>query len=219
MQHKCLSIDNVAVKMSADGSMTFEGYASMFGGVDSYGDSIVKGAYEKTLQNRERPVRLRWNHYGPVIGKLPELREDDYGLYVKGELTPGHSLANDVYASLKHGAVDGMSIGYIVIDSEQMGGIEYLKEIELIEISIVEEPADLGAKVSNVKDAQKRIDGLESLKECERFLREAGMAKATSLALVSKIKSLGRSESVGTQKTTSDAKSADLLRLIDSMEF
>ncbi len=190
MEFKQLALSEVQVKTYEDGHK-FEGYASVFDGLDSYGDSIMKGAYERTLTDRKRPIRMRWNHFGPVIGKWEEMFEDERGLYVRGSLTPGHSVAEDVYASLKHGAVDGMSIGYRVRDEFEEGGIRYLKEIDLVEISVVEEPADLGAQVGNVKHLGELIHQCDSLKEIESVLRDAGgFSRANATALVSRMKSL-----------------------------
>lgn len=193
METKNLTLDRVEVKFDGDNPGVFEGYASVFNGVDSYGDTILPGAYKATLEKRERPIQLRWNHRGPVIGKWLEIEEDEKGLRVKGELTPGHSVAEDAYALLKHGAVTGMSIGYRVKDaSETADGKRELKEIELVEISIVESPADNSAHVSDVKSA---ITEAESLKQIEAILRDAGgFSRADAVALVSRIKSLTHGE-------------------------
>lgn len=196
METKQTALDAVELKFDGDGRMTFAGYASVFGGVDAYGDTIDPRAYDRTIKpkNRARPIRMRWNHYGPVIGKWTETLVDEKGLYVKGELTPGHSKAQDVYASMKHGAVDGLSIGYIPKKIEMLDDNKrrLLKEIELVEISVVEEPADLGAKVGDVKSI---IEQAESLKEIESLLRDAGgFSRADACALVARIKSLGRGD-------------------------
>lgn len=200
MEIKTLPLESLQLKMDGEG-MTFSGYASVFGGVDSYGDTIDPKAYDKTIKRKasDRPIRMRWNHYGPVIGKWTAMRVDEKGLYVEGELTPGHSTASDVYASLKHGAIDGMSIGYIPkkIEMVDEGKRRLLKEIELVEISVVEEPADKNATVSDVKSCQDLIDGATSLKEIETVLREAGrFSRADATALVGRVKSLVQSESV-----------------------
>lgn len=202
MEIKQLALSNVELKFDGDKAGTFAGYASKFGGVDSYGDTILPGAYRKTLKKRDRPIRMRWNHFGPVIGKWLELREDEAGLYVEGELTPGHSVAEDVAASLKHGAVDGLSIGFRPVQIRDLGGgRRELKEIELVEISVVEEPADLGARVADVKSA---IDEADSLKEIEAILREAGrFSRADACALVARVKSMARGERVA---ETTDAE-------------
>lgn len=191
MEYKQIQLSDVRVKFGDDMNRTFEGYASVFNGVDSYGDQIVAGAYSDTLKSRERPIRMRWNHFGPVIGRWTEIYEDDVGLYVKGSLTPNHSIADDVYSSMKHGAVDGMSIGYRVRKESRNGAIRRLEQIELVEISVVEEPADLGAMVAQVKNMGDAINQCESLKELESMLREsAGFSRSNATAFVSRVKSL-----------------------------
>lgn len=188
MQTKNLPINCLELKFAGE-NMRFSGYASVFNGVDSYGDTIIQGAYSKTLAQREREVKMRWNHYGPVIGKWLRMVEDEKGLYVEGELTPGHSKAIDVYASLKHGAIDGLSIGYYPVQIEQKDdGTRLLKEINLIEISVVEEPADINARIGDIKSA---INAALSLKEIEALLRDAGgFSRGDATALVSRIKTL-----------------------------
>lgn len=158
METKRLTLDSLELRLDTD-AMKFQGYASVFGGIDAYGDTIDPKAYEKTLKRKssDRPIRLRWNHFGPVIGKWVDMVVDSKGLLVTGELTPGHSVAMDAYASMKHGAVDGLSIGFYPKQIEMLDGENrrLLKEIELVEISVVEEPADLGARVSAIKAASK----------------------------------------------------------------
>ena len=189
---KKLDLQKLDLKFVGEG-MTFSGYASVFGQVDSYGDTIDPNAYDLTLKNRVRPVRMRWNHYGPVIGKWLRMTTDKTGLFVEGELTPGHSKAIDTYASLKHGAVDGLSIGYIAKSAvENPSGTRLLKEIELVEISIVEEPADINATVSSIKSA---IEQAKSIREIEATLRDsAGLSRLEACAVVSRIKSVIQSD-------------------------
>jgi HK97 family phage prohead protease len=194
MQFKQIPIDLVGFKFDENKPGLFSGYASTFNGVDSYGDTIVAGAYKKTINRKknDRPIRMRWNHFGGVIGKWLSFEEDEKGLFVTGELTPGHSTANNVYASMKHGAVDGLSIGYRPVKIEDHGnGKRTLKEIELVEVSVVEEPADLGAKIGDVKYLDEMINQIESLKDFEAFLRDTGgYSRANATALVSRIKAL-----------------------------
>lgn len=192
MEIKQLNLDAAELKF-AGAAFSFSGYASMFGGVDAYGDTIEPGAYKNTLSNRERPIRMRWNHYGEVIGKWTNMYEDEKGLYVEGELTPGHSKASDVFASLKHGAIDGLSIGYRVKAFDQINeGRRLLKEIDLIEISVVEEPADLAARIGEVKSVLEKAN---SLKEIESLLRDVGgFSRVDAKHLVSKVNSLYQRE-------------------------
>lgn len=195
MEHKLARVDALELKFDSAKLGHFSGYASAFGGVDSYGDTIAPGAYKSTLVGRDRAIAMRWNHYGPVIGKWVAMGEDEKGLYVEGQLTPGHSVANDVYASLKHGSVDGLSIGFRIKKQEQTGeDTRTLTEIDLIEISVVEQPADLAARVGDVKSA---IEDAQSLQEIEALLRDvAGLSKLDVKTLVSRIKSFGRRDAV-----------------------
>ena len=193
MELKRLELSSVELKFDGEKSGTFSGYASKFGGVDSYGDTILPGAYKKTIKKRERAIRMRWSHYGPVIGKWTEIREDEQGLFVSGELTPRHSVAQDVFASLQHGAIDGLSIGYRPVQIRGLGdGKRELKEIELIEISVVEEPADLQARIDDVK---AMLESVDCLKDIEALLREAGgFSRADATALVARVKAVARGE-------------------------
>lgn len=193
METKRLSLGETEVKLSDD-SMTFTGYASVFGGVDSYGDTIDPSAFNKTIKRgkADRPIRMRWNHFGPVIGKWLSMSVDEKGLKVEGELTPGHSLSRDIHASMKHGAVDGLSIGYLPkkIEMLEKGARRLLKEVDLIEISIVEEPADKAARI----DLKSALLAASSLKEIEALLRDGGFSQNDACLLVSRVKSLSHGE-------------------------
>lgn len=192
MQHKLINLNDINVKFDDARRGFFSGYASKFGGVDAYGDTVFPGAYKSTLENRDRPIQMRWNHYGDVIGKWIDIREDDEGLWVEGELTPGHSKAEDVYASMRHGAVSGLSIGYRINKAAPNAneGLD-LHEIDLVEISIVETPADIAAQIANVKSV---IEEATSLKEIESVLREAGFSRNDATLLVGRVKSIAYGE-------------------------
>jgi HK97 family phage prohead protease len=207
MEHKQLDLAKCEVKMGpgAEGALQFSGYASMFDGLDSYGDTVKAGAYKNTLMDRDRPVQLRFNHYGPVIGKFTEMYEDERGLFVAGELTKGHSVAEDTAALLRHGAISGMSIGYIVKEEEQQGVIRALKEIELIEISIVESPADNSAHITSLKSATK-------LKDVEHILRHKGFSQKEATEIVATVKKIHG------EREDEKAKEDNLLILKNFME-
>jgi HK97 family phage prohead protease len=202
-QHKLITLDSIGLKFYEGKQGVFSGYASVFGGVDSYGDTIYPGAYAKTIVERDRPVQLRFNHEQGVIGKWIRIEEDEKGLYVEGELTPGHSKAMDVYASLMHGAISGLSIGYVPKNfvPNEKGGLD-LYEIDLFEISVVESPADLAANIGRIKSD---IDSANSLKEIETLLRDAlGLSKSDATALVSRMRRLSLGEQEAENQKTSD---------------
>jgi HK97 family phage prohead protease len=145
MERKSLLLADAQFKLEGDDS-TFVGYASTFGNVDSYGDTIVKGAYAETLKAHGLP-KMFFNHDSSSvpIGKWVKAEEDDYGLLLTGEFTPGNALAAEVKAALKHGTVDSMSIGYSLRkgDYEDTPAGRTIKKVaRLAETSIVTFPAD-----------------------------------------------------------------------------
>lgn len=192
MLTKNISLKDVQVKFE-DESGIFSGYASVFNGVDSYNDTILPGAYKKVL--KEETPKMFFNHNANAlpIGKWIELQEDGNGLFVRGELTPGNPEAEAVKAALKHGTLDGLSIGYSLDHdgyTEKADGGRDIKEIKrLYEISVVTFPADKAARISEVKSED--IDEIKSIRDLENFLREAGgFSKSNAQALVAKAKSL-----------------------------
>jgi HK97 family phage prohead protease len=164
------------LKFSNEGA-TFSGYASAFGTIDAVGDTIVRGAFEETLKNRKRPPLMLFGHNpGRPIGVWKSITEDTTGLKVKGEFTPGNSDAQNIRASMKHGAIDGLSIGFRVPAGgadEKEGGGRVLNQIHLVEISVVSMPAEDNARIDTTT-VKSEILSLASLRDCDYFLRDAG---------------------------------------------
>lgn len=209
MEHKSLALANVQIKLAADDS-SFTGYASAFNRVDSYGDTIVKGAYAETLKVNGLP-KMFFNHeaYSVPIGKWVDAKEDDYGLLLTGEFTPGNNLGQEVRAALKHGTIDSLSIGYILMKGdfdEVTGGRVIRKVARLHETSIVTFPADKFAQINlaSVKASTDEIEGIKTLRDFEYFLRDAGsFSKGAAQALTARAKTLF---SVRDAVETSEAK-------------
>jgi HK97 family phage prohead protease len=176
----------------------FEGYASTFGNIDSFGDTIMKGSFSDTLTDRQYPVLMLANHSSSfAIGKWLELMEDDTGLYGMGELTPGNTIASNVYASMKHGAISGLSIGFRIAAGgaeEIEGGGRRITKVQLEEISVVGFPADSSARIAQVKSVADAISTIENIRECETFLREAGFSRSMAKRFISQMRPLYQRE-------------------------
>ena len=203
LMRKHLKLSDVSLKMEGDGG-TFEGYASVFGGVDAHGDTIVKGAYDYTLRANGQPklyLEHGWAQLGAVgsaalpIG-LCVCKEDDHGLYLRGELTPGMSVAADVRAAMKHGTIDGLSVGGLIkkgdYDETESGRV-IRRWSKLLEVSVVAMPSDGAARIeaSTVKGADliEVINEIETIRDLERLLRDAaGLTKGAAAALVARAK-------------------------------
>ena len=195
---KTINLTDVQLEIE-DERGVFSGYASKWGGVDSYGDTIMPGAFAASL-SKAMP-KMFWNHeWDMPIGKWTVAKEDNIGLFVKGELTPELGQAEDVYSALKHGTIDGLSIGGFLKAgdyTETEAGRTIQKWSSLMEISPVVFPADAGAKIdmASVKnsgpDLIAEIDEIKTIREFEYFLRDSGgLSKRASTALVARVKSL-----------------------------
>jgi len=144
-------------EVSADG--TFSGYGSMFNNTDLDRDVIAPGAFTKTLgKNAPKKIKLLWQHDPKQpIGVWEEMSEDSRGLKVKGRLliNQGVPKADEAYALLKAGALDAMSIGFMIPDGawefDQKKKVRIIKEADLWEISLVTFPANPKARITSVK--------------------------------------------------------------------
>lgn len=173
LQHK-----NFALEVKSEGDRTFEGYAAVFNNVDSVNDIILPGAFSASLASG-RKVRLCWQHESDeVVGVPDDLREDGVGLYIKGRIATT-SCGNDAYELLKMGAIDQMSIGYMVDEHEyRPDGVRLLKKLTLFEVSFVTFPANERAKITNVKTAP------ENERDFEKFLREEGLFSRAAAKII-----------------------------------
>lgn len=221
---KTLKLNDVNLKMQGD-TGTFEGYASKWDGVDSYGDTILKGAFADTL--KETAPKMFFNHsWDMPVGKWLSAQEDEHGLFVKGELTPGLALAADVRAAMKHGTLDGLSIGGYLKKGdydEKDGGRVIRKWSQLAEISPVVFPADSAARIdlSTVKsgpDLIAEIEEIETIKEFEYLLRNvAGLSKGAAKSLTARAYVLFGSADAGTSEDKAiQAVTERILRLANA---
>jgi len=199
LQRKTLSLSNCDIKFKPNDDKQlgckFSGYASVFNGLDSYGDRILPGAYDSVLRQIQsgavRMPKMFINHkaWDLPIGKWIDISEDDVGLKADGELTSGNPTADAVRASLAHGTIDGLSIGFRLSDDdtesvqEDGRSVRVIKNIsELVEISVVTFPADEEARVDLVT-VKTALEAVNSIRDFENFLRESGgFSKALAMA-------------------------------------
>ncbi len=199
---------DLAVKEMTDQGV-FEGYGSVFGNTDSYGERVMPGAFADSLAKHRREgttVPMLWQH-DPCqpIGVWDNLAEDGKGLRGTGRLMLGVPEADKAYKLLKGGVIRGLSIGYREVSVEPQDNVRLLKALDLHEISVVTFPANRLARAESVKSQRmeefaRRLREGDPLpaKEFEDILREAGVPKsmATRIASVGYVKAI-RSESEG----------------------
>lgn len=173
----------------------FEGYAAVFGNMDSHEDVIEPGAFAKSLLDIQREGRalppmykmhgaLTGNRQEP-IGVWDEMAEDANGLRVKG-----HLIGLDTeqgkwnYAQAREGALKGLSIGYRVPPNGSRKGTgrpgepkRYIKIANLREVSLVDNPSNVLARIYQMKsrsDVESFADEIKTIRDFEGFLRDVG---------------------------------------------
>lgn len=164
-----LDCDETELKFlgAGDEDGTIEGYASIFGEVDSGTDRVRKGAFAKSLKSRNTsriPMFFGHAHSSVPIGVWTEIKEDAKGLRVKGKLLLANSPeARQVRDVLLAKGEMGISIGYRTIQRAyitqdgkehadwQSGAVRELRELDLREISLTAMPMLDSARVTGVK--------------------------------------------------------------------
>ena len=196
-----------------DEGYTFTGYGAVFGNTDSYNDVIVEGAFTNFLDgvksgSYDMPKLLYGHNLNSIpIGKIIGLEQDTYGLKMTAQLTKGMSTAEDVRASIKHGTIDGLSIGYKAEDYEIKEDKRYLKDILLGEISVVNYPAN-DKSLIDVNSIKSAINEVETIKDLEKlFKSEFNCSNEVAKTLISKSKAVLQKEQ---DKEKAEAASNDL---------
>lgn len=181
------SLPLLEVRSQAQGLI--EGYASVFGGIDSYGDTIQPGAFAQSIKSHKTagtsPVML-WAHRSESpIGRWIELGEDRRGLKMTGQLNLKTAAGRDAFEHLRAGDVTGLSIGYRVMPggSEFIGGVNVLKHLDLAEVSVVAIPADSSARINVVKSAPEKP---ATIRELEKALQTLGYSRKEAAHIATK---------------------------------
>jgi HK97 family phage prohead protease len=134
-----------------------EGYAAVFNNdtvIDSWEGHFIErlapGAFARTLKQRGEQVKVLFNHgFDPQIGDKPlgkprMMEERDRGLWVEVPLDDT-SYNRDLVASLRSGALDGMSFRFSVkredVDESGSMPVRTLQEVVLYEFGPVTFPA------------------------------------------------------------------------------
>lgn len=175
METKTMKV--IAEIKAVDEKGAIEGYGSVFGNVDSYSDVVVQGAFAKSIEEAKATGRMPamlWQHDPEEpIGVWTDLREDERGLYVKGQLAETQR-GREARELIKLGALTGLSIGYTTrsYEVDKQNDVRLLTDIQLWEVSPVTFPANSEARITGVK-----AEAISTPKDFERFLRDAGFSR------------------------------------------
>ena len=151
------------------GVLSITGYASVFGVVDSYCDIINKGAFSN-IASKEIP--LLWQHdTKEPIGVIKYMQEDDRGLHINAEINLLVQKGAEAASLIKQNAITGLSIGFTIKDYEQSYQQRIIKQVNLLEVSVVTFPANEEAKIHETK-IQQNMGGNMELKSITKQIED-----------------------------------------------
>lgn len=146
----------IETKILADEDGAISGMAWPFGTPDRVGDVIEKGAFADV----KLPLPMLFGHDpSDPVGVWEAAVEGKDGLQITGRLlVDGVSRAREVRTLVQAGAVRGQSIGFLTRKAlPRQGGGRTIKELDLLEVSLVTIPAHPGARVTSAKDAVQAL--------------------------------------------------------------
>lgn len=218
-ERKTLEVKFIKSSITEDDEYyNFSGYGAVFDNIDLGNDRIKQGAFATSL--KEMMPKLCYQHdMAQPLGKFTEIREDAYGLFVKGIMPKENSQCKDIAALIKCGAIDSMSIGYSTIKSayDSETDIRDLVELKLYEVSFVTLPMNPKAKLTAFKsENQNFIEEIKSIRDLESVLKEAGFSVREAKTLISKAKEFSSCDE--SKEHCDDAKPVDVSPLLEEIK-
>lgn len=118
-------------------------------------DRFVPGAFKESLIRHlddKRPIRLK-DHHGRTVGGFPidTVVEDEKGLFGIGEINLEVQQGREVFALAKQGVLSDFSIGFSSLEDTIENGVRIISKAEIWEGSVVDEPMNPAARITEVK--------------------------------------------------------------------
>lgn len=123
--------------------------------IDRGFDRFVPGAFKESLERHlqdNRQIRLK-DHHGRTVGGFPInlVFEDEKGLFGTGEINLEVQQGREAFALAKQGVLSDFSIGFTSLEDQLVNGIRVIHKAEVWEGSIVDEPMNPEARITEVK--------------------------------------------------------------------
>jgi HK97 family phage prohead protease/HK97 family phage major capsid protein len=144
---KILNLSVPFVTKQAEGEesedLIIKGHAST-NDEDRHGDIVASDAWLKdsALSNfKKNPVILAFHDHSRPIGKAIEHEATENGLQITAKISKA---AGDIIGLIKDGILSAFSIGFVIKDAkfDPSSGVFLIKELELLEVSVVSVPAN-----------------------------------------------------------------------------
>jgi HK97 family phage prohead protease len=195
--------------VSDDDTGEFIGYGSIFNSTDKSGDTIRKGTFVDAINKQMPKMFVNHRHFDIPPGDWLTAKEDDIGLLLEGKIDLNHRDGPSLVSAMKRKAMEGLSTGAIrstmQFERKSEGGRNITKA-DLKEVSIVTFPMEESATILSVKS---EIESIETIRDCEMFLRDVGLSRSMAKALIGQLRPLYQRE-VDAECEQKEAQSAAL---------
>ena len=167
------------------------GFASL-DNVDKQGDIVTADASMKAFSNFRGNIREM--HQPSAVGKMVSFKEDKYfdpetkkfysGVFVSAYISKG---ANDAWEKVLDGTYTGFSIGGRMnkwddgYDEKSDSTIRIIKDYDLVELSLVDSPANQFANIMHVE----KVDGVSVVKGADVALENVFYDEQSGIVMVS----------------------------------
>lgn len=149
-----VTLKEATVTKAADGDCIIEGYANT-STKDRVGDVVLPQAFEKSLKTyMNNPVLLANHDWNDPCGVVLSTEITDKGLWIKARIS---NTRDDIKTLIREGCLRTFSIGYneVTADYDEASKTKYIKELELLEISVVTVPANTEAMFTTAEVKQE----------------------------------------------------------------
>lgn len=140
-----INTDDFSVKGVSDNkTLKIAGYANT-ADKDRTGDIVLPEAWTKGVDNfRRNPILLYQHDHGKPIGRVSNIRVDKKGIFVEASVSDAAESQHGVKTLIRDGVLKSFSVGFKVKDAtyDKISDIFYIKDLELLEISVVSVPAN-----------------------------------------------------------------------------
>ncbi len=142
---KFLPFEEVVTKKLDDTHVEISGYGNVYQALDLTGDVVEKNAFANSLVDHKSrgtmPDMLFEHDKRKICGKWLEVKEDSYGLFLRGVVNNTGAYKN-VVSNIKKGGLTGLSIGFIITNAVRRNNVRYIVQGRLEEVSLVGTPAN-----------------------------------------------------------------------------
>ncbi|MBN9241909.1 MAG: HK97 family phage prohead protease [Mesorhizobium sp.] len=143
-------------KVIGDDAGAIEGVAWRYDQPDRIGDMVAPGAFKSASM----PIPMcAFHDLNDPIGTWDSAEDKDGGWYLKGKmLVQDVQRAREMRALVRAGSIKGLSIGFITKQaSTRPGGGRLIKELELLEVSLVTVGMHPAARPTSAKSAVQAL--------------------------------------------------------------